>query len=104
MRTISLSNGLIRGHCAADKRQADGRGSVMRIHSVLWGKLMLSLLAVLGMLSVAAAEASVPPLPISVGRPPAGKGAIHAASTIDLRPFGYVEEEYFVSGKANVYA
>jgi hypothetical protein len=42
-------------------------------------------------------------LPISVAPPPAGKGAPFNATPADLAAHGYVEEEFIVSGKANVY-
>jgi len=50
------------------------------------------------------ASAAPPPLPAAVTNPPAGKGVAHAATGVDLAPLGYVEEEYLVSGEANVYA
>ena len=46
---------------------------------------------------------SVPLLPTSVTRSPAGKGVPRGAATVDLAAFGYVEEEFLVTGKANVY-
>jgi len=60
----------------------------------------------------AAAPVSVPPLPTSVVRPAnPGKGVpfdgniliVTSGARIDLAKYGYVEEEYFVSGRANVY-
>jgi hypothetical protein len=42
-------------------------------------------------------------LPTSVSAPPPGKGAPREAAVEDLSAFGYVEEEFLVSGKANVY-
>ena len=71
----------------------------------LWLRWLLSLLVAASVLHVqaAAAPSAAAPLPTSVTKPPAGKGVAHAATTVDLAPFGYVEEEFFVSGKANVY-
>lgn len=78
----------------------------MRLHSnpVAWVKCVLALLVAAGMfhLQAAAAPPAAAPLP-TVTKPPAGKGVAHAATRLDLAPLGYVEEEYFVSGKANVY-
>ena len=42
-------------------------------------------------------------LPTSVTSPPAGNGAPRGASAVDLAAFGYVEEEFLVTGEANVY-
>jgi Alpha/beta hydrolase domain len=42
-------------------------------------------------------------LPAAVAPPPAGKGAAFNATPADLKALGYVEEEFIVSGKANVY-
>jgi hypothetical protein len=54
-----------------------------------------------------AAGTQTPPalasLPTSVTSPPAGDGVPRGAATLDLNAFGYVEEEFLVTGKANVY-
>ena len=71
-----------------------------------WFRWVLSLIFAAGLLHLQA-SAQLPTrtalLPTAVTRPPAGNGMMHAASTVDLKPLGYVEEEYFVTGKANVY-
>jgi hypothetical protein len=72
-----------------------------------WVKWVLPLIAFAGLFqlssAIAAPQAVVPALPTSVTHPPAGKGVPFNATPIDLKPLGYVEEEFVVSGKANVY-
>jgi len=42
------------------------------------------------------------PVPVVSG-PITGPGTIFSASLVDLKPYGYIEEEYFVEGKARCY-
>ena len=99
--------------------QAAKAGSVMRIlrDPALWFGLMVLLAVVVPfllasgpsgyLLPLRAAGAEPPPteasLPTSLTPPPAGNGAPREATAVDLAAFGYVEEEFLVTGKANVY-
>ena len=85
----------------------------MRVHrAVPW----LSLLVAAAVLIPATASIAEPPppvasLPTSVVPPPEGNGVAFGAAaqggfeggSLDLAAFGYVEEEFLVSGQANVY-
>ena len=91
----------------------------MRIHKgpVLWFRsiasfavvvpLLLAIAHSAGLLRLHAAGAEPPPteasLPTSVTPPPAGDGVPRGAAAVDLAAFGYVEEEFLVTGQANVY-
>ena len=91
----------------------------MRIHrgAARWFKSIAALAVVVPLLVAIASSASLPnlhaagaepppteaALPISVTPPPAGDGVPRAATAVDLAAFGYVEEEFLVTGEANVY-
>jgi hypothetical protein len=50
-------------------------------------------------------QAQHSPIPVAtVTGPVQGPGTIFCASTVDLKAFGYVEEEYFLEGKARTYS
>src|SRR5687767_257220 len=65
----------------------------------------VALLALLVPSPVSAGSTKGPELPTSVTPPPEGNGVPQssAVGTVDLAAAGYVEEEFLVSGTANVY-
>ena len=66
-----------------------------------WLPFIAALAIVVSALGPGAAAAAE--LPTAVVPPPAGKGKPREAAPVDLAALGYVEEEFFVSGKANIY-
>jgi hypothetical protein len=65
-------------------------------------KKSLILILVLILFNTTSGQNNAIPPPIVTG-PVTGPGSIFSASIVDLSPFGYTEEEYFLEGKARRY-